>query len=115
MQLVATGTLKKTRSPLDRAEIIEKWDLGIYSHLAYVDAALAYDGFTDIDIEDFIDRWSGVPDPDTGRVKRLSKRHLLAAIATLDEKGVIKLKNTQLTIDFEGWRSKRDGEKNAAN
>lgn len=110
MKLLSLDSTKQARSALTKAEIIEKWDLGIYSHLAYVDAALAHDGRTDIDIENFIFDWSGVADPDTGRTKRLTKRHLLAAIAALDEKGVISLQNTQLTIDFEGWRKREEAD-----
>ncbi len=91
---------------LGKAKIIELWDLGIWNDLAFVYAAVCYeeknnqgDLFT-IDIENFIFNWSGIPDPDTGKVKRLTKKRLLNCLTTLEEKGEFRLQQSQLSLNF---------------
>lgn len=88
---------------IGKSQIIELWELGIYTHLAFVDAALKYERIEEgnINIDNFIFNWQGIPDPDTGRVKRLTKKQLLMAIATLEEKGVLRLTNSQLSLELQ--------------
>lgn len=91
---------------IGKAKITELWELGIYSDLAFVHAALEYwrksnGDFFDLDLEGFMHNWRGIPDPDTGRAKKLTKRRLLTSIATLEEKGLIEMKSSQLSLVFE--------------
>lgn len=86
---------------LTKSQIIEKWELGVYSTLAFVDAALAYEGLNrPLDIDNFIHEWRGVLNPDTGKAKKLTRKQLLVAIATLEEKEVVELEATQLALSF---------------
>ena len=86
---------------LSKSDLIELWELGVFSPLAYVYAAIKYDGLdSPIDIENFIFRWQGVVNPDTGKVKRLTKKQLLVAVATLEEKEVINFYESQLHLNF---------------
>lgn len=99
---------------IDRKAIINNWELGIWSNLAFIFAAVLYDqrvlvregrekeiGHYKLDIENFIVRWQGTPDHDTNRIKRLTKRHVMTAIAILEEKGVFRIHDSQLSLDLD--------------
>ncbi|MBD2019400.1 hypothetical protein H6F43_04275 [Leptolyngbya sp. FACHB-36] len=105
MQQIPGLTLVKTVDLnsviLGKSDLIELWELGVLSPLAYVYMALKYDGLDNpIDVEGFIFCWQGISDPDTGKAKRLSKKQLLAAVATLEEKEIVEFKPSQLCLSF---------------
>ena len=91
---------------IGRFRILELWEIGVYSDLAFVQAAIAYDfgnnpEVFNIDLENFIHNWRGSEDPDTGKVKKLKKRSLLNCVARLEELGILRMKSSQLSLEFE--------------
>lgn len=91
LRLVATVDLN--RVSFGKAQIISLWEDGILANLAYVYMAMQHekqfgnprqdDGYASIDIEDFIERWCGTPDPETGKSKYLKREQIVQAIAKL--------------------------------
>ena len=79
---------------LSKHDLIDLWENGILSPLAFICLAIKHDALNEqpFDMDNFIFNWRGSANPDTGRVKTLSKKQVLSAIATLEEKD-------QITID----------------
>jgi hypothetical protein len=104
LQLAATGSVSDVR--LSKHKILELWENGILPDVAFVYLALQctekeMEGMTldRLDIENFCFNWRGAGDG-SGKVKELTKKRLLNAVTTLEQKGYLTLHNSQLSLDL---------------
>ena len=75
-----------------KPEIVELWEMGVVGAVGYVYMALSYDKKAGqaFDLENFIIRWKGIPDPNTGKTKKLSPKDVMNAVCVLEEKQMIE-------------------------
>ena len=90
---------------LTKHQLIEMWDAGILSAMAYAYLALLHDReFVEargsIDLDFFADAWEGIPKPNAVSGKRLHPHQLRAALGALEKKEVITLGDRQLKLEF---------------
>ena len=92
---------------LPKHQIIEFWENGLLNPLAYVLLAIEWEKLNTekatlkIDIDNFIHEWAGTVDPDTGKGKKLTKRQLIGAILTIEEKTGEELITARIEVDVQ--------------
>jgi hypothetical protein len=104
---------------LGKNAIVELWEAGVLSPLAYIHFAILYErkadrgdnvgnellGTVKLNLDAFIERWVGNGTADRP-FKMLKRKQVLMAIATLEEKGLLDITTSvlQLSLDLGGDR-----------
>lgn len=102
----------KPSIPLEmgKAKIIELWENGILSNLAYVYCAIQYLKINEDpkakksirrNWEQFVGDWAGTVDADTGKRKMLTKKALFMALLAIEDKTGDSLVSGEIEIQLE--------------
>lgn len=104
LQLIDTEQYGPKLKDIKVSEIRELWDLGVLNPLAYTALALLAEGAESIDAEAFCQRWQGMPDHQTQKVRKLTKDQVEQSLLTLKKKQAIEVpdKPIQLRLNFGG-------------
>lgn len=102
LTLIDTEQYNTKLKDIKVAEIRELWDLGVLNPLAYTALALLAEGAESIDPEVFCQRWQGIPDHQTQKVRKLTPDQVEQALLALKKKQAIEVPNKpiQLRLNF---------------
>ncbi len=103
--LIDTAPYTDSSKAIDLTDkkLIEMFDLGLLTPLAYISFALQFEDLSQpLDLENFCFRWRGTPNPETNKVKELKPIQVERVLLSLKEKKVIDVpaQKIQLTLNL---------------